>query len=414
MAISPQLVAVHELPKVGRTSRRPTHTFQLRTRPWQVQPFLIAPVLPGETMKNLLLQARVVTDPIKNPLIGWWTEFYLFYVKLRDLNERDTLTDALVTNASTAALNSAAKVATYHVGGAPDFATMCLNRVVEEYFRDEDEAVLDAAIDGLPLAQVGVNNWLDSAIPDSQVADTNEEFPGENPALPANMSAFAAHYAHWEAMRSMQLTAVDFEDWLKTFGVKVPKSQEEAHRPELIRYIREWTYPSNTVNPADGSPSSACSWSVAERADKDRFFAEPGFVFGVSVTRPKVYFGKQKGAGVSMMNDAYSWLPAVLQSEPYTSLKKFAAAAGPLGGNTGANDYWVDLRDLFMYGDQFMNFALDATDAGLVALPTTALKRKYASSADADALFKVAASNKIKMDGRCDLTILSRIEDTSL
>src|SRR3546814_10510072 len=109
------------------------------------------------------------------------------------------------------------------------------------------------------------------------------------------MTAFTDHYAQWEAMRSMQLTASTFEDWVKTFGVRVPKAEaEESHRPELLRYIREWSYPSNTINPADGTPSSAVSWSVAERADKDRFFSEPGFLFGCAVARPKVYFSKQK------------------------------------------------------------------------------------------------------------------------
>ena len=70
--------------RVGRVQRHPKHTFHLFTRPYQIQPFLIAPVLAGETMKNLLLQARVVTDPVQNRLIGWWQEYYFFYVKARD------------------------------------------------------------------------------------------------------------------------------------------------------------------------------------------------------------------------------------------------------------------------------------------------------------------------------------------
>ncbi|TXG98913.1 MAG: hypothetical protein E6R08_03545 [Nevskiaceae bacterium] len=78
------------------------------------------------------------------------------------------------------------------------------------------------------------------------------------------------------------------------------------------------------------------------------------------------------------------------------------------------NDYWVDLRDLLVHGDQFVNFALNATDAGFVALPTAAMEKKYATAVMADALFKVPANgNKIKADGRIDLSILSRIEDTS-
>ena len=81
----------------GRTLRRPQHPFSLMIRPFQLQPFSIAPVLPGETLKNLLTQARVVTDPL-NPLtrvVGWWCEHYYFYVKHRDLSEgavRDAVT----------------------------------------------------------------------------------------------------------------------------------------------------------------------------------------------------------------------------------------------------------------------------------------------------------------------------------
>ena len=56
--------------QVSRKSRRPSHPFQLRHMPWQIQPFLIAPVLPGETLKNILLQSRAVTKPIKNGIVG--------------------------------------------------------------------------------------------------------------------------------------------------------------------------------------------------------------------------------------------------------------------------------------------------------------------------------------------------------
>ncbi|MDT9597655.1 hypothetical protein [Sphingosinicella rhizophila] len=375
---------------------------------------MIAPVLPGETMQNLLLQARVVTDPIKSPLVGWWTEYYFFYVKLRDLDDRDTLTDMLVTNASVAGLATAADVPTNHRGDGINFSLKCLERVVDEYFRDDGEAFLEGAIDGLPLAAVDVHDFTDSAILDTATASSDDELPGENPTLPAHMSAFSDHYAHWEAMRDMQLTAATFEDWLKAFGVAAPREvREENHKPELIRYVREWSYPSNTINPADGAPSSAVSWSVAERADKDRFFAEPGFVFGVTVARPKVYFGNVEAAGSHYLDTPYAWLPAVLHSDPYTSLRKFTDTEGPLAA-TATGAYWIDIRDLFVHGDQYVNFAMTATDDSSVALPTAGMSRNYATSTDADALF-VGAANKIKQDGRVDLRILSRIaEDTSL
>lgn len=82
-------VQVQEVARYQRINRRPSHQFQLRTRPWQLQPCVMALVLPGETMENALIQYRAVTDLIKNPLVGWWSEFYLFYVKLSDLDDFD-------------------------------------------------------------------------------------------------------------------------------------------------------------------------------------------------------------------------------------------------------------------------------------------------------------------------------------
>ena len=41
--------------RTGRVTRSPRHTFQLRHRPFLLQPFMLAPVIPGETMKSLLL-----------------------------------------------------------------------------------------------------------------------------------------------------------------------------------------------------------------------------------------------------------------------------------------------------------------------------------------------------------------------
>ena len=79
------LQVVQPIGQSTRALRRPSHQFQLRHRPYQIQPFALAPVLPGGTLKAGLMQARVVSDPIKNPLIGWWSEWFLFYVKLRDM-----------------------------------------------------------------------------------------------------------------------------------------------------------------------------------------------------------------------------------------------------------------------------------------------------------------------------------------
>ena len=105
-----------------RKLRTPRHQWYLKSRPWQVQPFMIAPVLPGETLKNLTLQARVVSDPISNPIIGWWCEHYIFYVKLRDLYARDLMSSmVLKPETDLSSLDAATDANYYHVNGADRF-----------------------------------------------------------------------------------------------------------------------------------------------------------------------------------------------------------------------------------------------------------------------------------------------------
>jgi hypothetical protein len=398
---------------VQRKLRKPRHTHQIRAKAWQIAPFMIAPVLPGETLKNLQLQARVVSDPIRSPLIGWWIEYYYFYVKHRDLAERQAMMDLVMQNIPITALNVAAKWETYHAAGMPDFTDMCLKRVVDTYFRDEGELWNAGLIGVLPTASIAQDSWLDSAKPTIPNPTADPELPGtlDDPQI---VPGFTAQYAQWEFMKQEKLTDLTYEDFLRTYGVKGAAVDQivQENKPELLRYIRDWSYPTSTVDPVSGVPSSALSWAVAERADKDRFFTEPGFIFGVSVARPKVYLRKQKGSGVDMLSDAYSWLPAVLSDDPYTSLRQFGNTAGPLQGNVSEpTGYWVDVRDLFIYGDQFFNFDPADVNAALINLPGLDLKKRYASQADAESLFQVPANSNVRQDGVTQLQILGRLSD---
>lgn len=415
-AIYPNLpVYADAMPSTSRVMRRPQHRFQLETRPFQIVPFLLAPVLPGESLETLLMQSRVVTDPIKNPLIGWWKEYYVFYVRHRDMPGSAVLQSMMLdpSDVATSLKAGATSTDTYTYQGAVDWVGQCLDPVVKEYFRRPSEVSSgtwdDAAakLGNYFLAQINLDSWMDSLVDDTVLFD-GDPLPDDVDA--ATLGEVDRLRVHFEAMRDAQLIDMDYDDWLRTYGVNIPKA-ETPGRPELVRYSKNWQYPSNTVDPTTGIPASAVSWAIAERADKKRFFKEPGFLFGVTVTRPKVYYSKQVGHAAGMMDNAFSWLPAVLQEEAAISLKQFAADTGPLFGNT-TNGYWVDVRDLLVYGDQFVNFALTETDQGLVALPTVALQKDYVASADVDALFKSASpANKIREDGVVNLGIAGRQRD---
>lgn len=391
--------AISILPPQGRISRRPKHKFQLRTKPYQLVPFMIAPVLPAETLESVWMEAREVTDPIKNPIIGWSTEWWIFYVKIRDLNQRDTLDDLFINpTASVSSLNGAAGVAWYHSGGAPNYSNMCMERVVQTYFRDQGEAPFDALIGSYPAAQYRDQGWLDSVI------DTNTLAAGSgDPGASTNPEQLDKLMDAYEYLRSMQLTQMTFEDYCRTFGINL--AVDKPHTPELLWHGTDWSYPSNTVDPTTGTPSSAVSWVVKNSSREKKLFKEPGFIFGVHTVRPKIYFDNQEGSLASYLDTGLSWLPAIMADAPETSLREFATGAGvgPLGA-TPTNAYWVDMRDLFLYGDQFLNFEPDgATNS--VALPTAALGRKYPSEADMDALFVGETAKFARSDGFVSMSI---------
>lgn len=392
-----------------RKSRKPQHTWHTKQRPWQIQPVCIAPVIPGETLTNMLWKTRAVTKPIKNPLIGWWSEHYWFYVKHRQLAGSTDFQDMMLEyNKDMSAQHSAAVTEHYHEASSINWTDQCLKIVTEKWFRDEGEAWDTVKIGNLPVASVSRQNWMDSLVDTTLMPDGGDlDVPNTDATTAEGLSAQMQMY---EFMRGMGYANMSYEDWLKTYGISVQRA-EEPTKPELIRYSRDWQYPSNTVDPATGTPTSAVSWAISERADKRRLCKEPGFIFGVQIYRPKVYFGKQTSHLVDRLDDAFAWLPALMRDDYTTSLREFAADAAPLTANT-TNGFWVDLRDLFIYGDQFINHAVTDTDYNAVALPTVALQHKYASATDADAMFASASpANTIETDGVCDLNFASHQQD---
>lgn len=435
-----QVRQVVERPQVARKPRKPRHQFAVSFRPWQIQPFMIAPVLPGETMENLLCQCQLRSDPLKSESVGWWVEQMFFYVKHRDLLQRDIVTNMhldTATNVST--LRSAsASVQNYEFSGGMSWVAMCMQVIIAEYFRDEGEGVAPVE-GGSALARINNESWLDSVkLTEAVVDDEAQLLPGQVEYSPLDEpAAFAGYREQWEQMRALKIYAKSFEDYLEAQGVTPPREVrvDDTHRPELLRHIRTWTYPQMKYSPAIAAAAPMLHENISERADKNRFFAEPGFIVGVAVVRPKVYLGNLRGAAVGLMDNAYTWLPSVLWDQPWTSLVKVAADAGPINP-TGDEEYWVDIKDLFIHGDQFVGgYAADnadpgdfttqvdpASEAGIVVQQPVitagtpgSMKWMYPSAADMKAPFKTAAVGRVMLEGVVSLDILSRVaEDTSL
>jgi len=405
----PQGLSIRQAAMPSRVPRKPRHSFNLIQYPYEITPFLIAPVLAGETMRNLLLQCRTVSTPLENRLIGHHLEHYFFYVKLRDMADSADIVAMLMDNGTSVNTAAGDSVYKYVKSGAPDWVGMCLDSVVSKYFRDEGDAGSHVgSTTGLPMAQ-----WTNyQSLFESLIADASIETDTTADTIPYPDAE--KEYQTWKFLYDMQMTEASFEDYLGTFGVRTSDADED--RPELIRFCKNWTYPTNTVD-GDGTINTQVSWSVQERADKDRFFKEPGFIFGVTIARPKLYQSLQTQAGISLLNDSLSWLPAMMKSEVYSSLKKLqgnaanfpiSAAATPTGGGLDSDlSYWFDVRDLFIHGDQFVNRTqgADVNNAVRAEDMATYHGKKYPDSAALQTIGKLDTLT-YESDGMVSLNIL--------
>lgn len=241
-------------------------------------------------------------------------------------------------------------------GGVP-YASYCYQKIVEWYFRDEGEAWnVKTLASGLAVAQIRDVGWMDSLTDESDMPE-GAAISGATDAgdLERLVEAF-------QMLRAMGLSDMTYEDMLRSQGINIPEAA--VGRPELLWHMSNFQYPSNTIDPTDGTPTSAVSWVFKESMKKAKMFKEPGFIMGVSVTRPKVYMGGQFGNMTAHLSRAWDWLPAYLPPDmAETRLKYFAAGTGPLGDRSGTgagteSEYWVDVADLFVHGDEWRDFNL--------------------------------------------------------
>lgn len=411
-----------------RVGRYPKHSFMTKELPFTLQPFMIAPVLPGETLNNLYYESRVITDPILNPIIGWKKEYYFFYVPVTLLlvdEIREMFIDPLNTDITATHGIAASSGPYYTAKGGVDYLKRCTQIIAASHFWDEGDAPVYTAA-GVPIVQIRDRMWLDSVTDKDNAALVTD--PGATGDTPVNMEQLQALMEMYDQLRQVGVANMTYEDFLRGYGVSIPETVDEA-KPELLARYSDFQYPSNTIDPATGAPSSAVSWVFKNGKRDPKFFKEPGFIVGLSITRPKVYFGGLAGNLAAHLTRAWDWLPNYLNEAspiplPETAMKKFAVDAGPLGDRNPATDgYWVEMRDLFLHGDQFQNMRA-WTDNGaltdnfanhLLALPPANNMENYKYPTEAMCKgFFLDAVNKVdvRQDGYCSLQIKGKVRET--
>lgn len=382
-----------------RKARYPKQPFALQMRPTQLVPFAFHPVLPGETLTSMNVQARLVTDPIKDRLTGWWAEMWAFYVKLTDIDP-DLAHQFLPGEAITRSnyQETADNVKYFQVGSvthpAHNWLEQCVDRIVAEWFHMPGQT---GTLDGYHQRRIIGDLWIQSMIEQSDVTD---------PAIGTTAEDVDDQIEAFRAMLRDQMADMTWNDYLKQYGIRAVNTERGV--PEPIMQKRNWAYPSNTIDPTDGSAVSAVSWILEGNIGNKRILArEPGFIVGIMCYTPKVYRLGVEGTLTSEMWGPEYWMSPLHVPEPHLSIKELAAGHDLLSTLTGPVNY--DLADLFMHGEEFRNY----TPTAHVSLPTDSdLQAEFMPSADIDDLF-VAAEPTVyaQCDGITAYTIQSMLRD---
>ena len=405
-----QVVNANRAPAMKRRTRSPRIDYAGRTYAYALTPFLIHPVLPGETLKKAYWNMSAVSPPLISKLDGAHFDIWLFYVKASQLSNATEMINMFVDEAALT-VDAAASRAYFHAGNGVNFTQKCYDRVVKWYFRDADESLTPATglIGGFQPVRTERKGWWNNMKLESTAPTADELLPGESLEMPESVpSAFSDHWTQWNRMRALSFTTATFEDYLRSQGVQVPKDHardEEAEKPELLRHVQEWQFPNNTVEPTTGVPTTAHFFRLTDSADKDRYFDEPGFILGVYSYRPKILFGNLDGSMAHFMTKFTDWMPAILRDQPFTRLKEFATATGPAPEAYG-QDVWVDMTDYLLDGEQLFG---DTLVPNQVALPSTTANSKYLTEAQSLALFSDAVDGRLEANAVTTLNIASPI-----
>lgn len=433
--------AVGQGARQRRRHRRPQEPFNIRSRPFEITPFMIHPVLPNETMDNLLFQVDGYSDPIVNRNIGWHVHHQFYYVPLMALANveygHSSITSENIATMMLAAgaagdiqttsglVQAAVSAPLFQYKGAMPWLELCMVPIINRFFRDEGDFMSTYTVaSGMeyPLCYVNQRSWLHSLKEESATGD-DDELPGVDEVENLDiLSGYSTHQTQWEIMRDSGQEDLSYDDYLAAQGVRLSKAERmvnladmggdtRADLPELLRFSRKWVKPISTFDPTDGSAATALKFSCAERADKKRYFKQPGFIVGLTVTTPKIYLGNQKGSIVGALTQAEHWLPKVLQGFGYTSVREVldSVTDGPLINQD--EDYWFDIGDLFNFGGGgFFNHTLGAAQHAMAIPDGNPLNKRYLTEAEIKPLFVDSTNDQhIYQDGTVHLDILTTV-----
>jgi len=408
-----------------RVQRQPNFPIAGSLKPYGLYPAMATPVLPGETLLDFEMKRRMLSMPVRHPLVGAWLETWLVYVKLTDIDP--ALAEMFVSQdmPTTGYTASAANARYFTKAGQIDWIGLCMASIWDAYFADASEiGGTRPTIDGVLMRGRKNVDWAHNLMftPDGMTAAD----------LPSNPEA---QLTGMQMMALAGMSELTYEKYLAQYSVSQKETADLQGKPEILRYVPSWTVPTNSIDPASGAPSSAWAWSDAFKAEKPMRFPEPGFLILVQSVTPKMFSDAFDATRLGGMWGFADWFPSYNLSDPAAGIVEINADDPAFLAAFGAaadGGLLVDHRDLLTRGEAFVNHGWDAGPYRIPristqrvtagdATPLQRLRGKYPSLDDVNALFvehtATTPDDKRRCcyyEGICSATIRGHVKDTTL
>lgn len=375
-------------PGIARTRKKRSPQFPIAgtMKPFGLYPLWATPVLPGETLNTAETKYRLISMPVKHPLTGAWFETWTVYCSLTDLN--DNFAQMFISeDVSPTAYQAGADRARYFTkAGQIDYIKLMMDKIVYHYFRDEEEPGWDThLIDGVHMAKRTSWDWAQNLMFKPATLDATmlpSALPDDGTLTPL------------EIMRLAGMSEITYEKYLMQYGVAQKEAVKADRVPEILRYTRDWTVPTNSIEPTTGRPSSAFSWSSTIKSEKPKRFDEPGFVLTFGCVRPKMFDPTMRASMIGELWGFGDFFPVYNLTDPAAGLKLLDASHKVLATDAGTDPIMYDHRDLLAHGEQFVNdwtgpYALPSINNRSLAdgVANWRLRNQYPTAADIDNLF---------------------------
>lgn len=344
--VSPLQIVQPGMPRT-RKKRAPQFPIAGTMKPFGLYPLWATPVLPGETLNSCETKYRLISLPVRHPLTGAWFETWTVFCSLTDLNTNFAQMFISEDVSPTAYQAGADRPRYFTKSGQIDYIKLAMDAIVKNYFRDEEEPDWDThLIDGVHMAKRQSWDWAQNLMFKPVNLDATylpSSLPEDGTLTPL------------EIMRLSGMSEITYEKYLMQYGVAQKEAVKEARIPEILRYTRDWTVPTNSIEPTTGRPSSAFSWSSTIKSDKPKRFDEPGFVVTIGCVRPKMFDPTLRSSMIGELWGFGDFFPVYNLSDPAAGLKLLDASHKVLNLPVGTDALMYDHRDLLSHGEQFIN-----------------------------------------------------------